>query len=82
MDDGENIFARPRHACAGKAVGDYRSPRRFATVKGCGHVRQVLDCASPLALSLRVGDNHGRNTSRSLSVLVVENFNLSYCFPI
>jgi hypothetical protein len=34
-----------------KAVEDYRSPRRFATLEAGPEIRQVLDCASPLALS-------------------------------
>jgi hypothetical protein len=34
----------------GKAVEDYRSPRRFALGGGHWEIRQVLDCASPLAL--------------------------------
>ena len=36
---------------AWKAVEDYRSPRRFAMSRARG-VRQVLDCASLLALGL------------------------------
>lgn len=35
---------------AEKAVEGYRTPRRFAKGRGLGICRQVLDCASPLAL--------------------------------
>jgi hypothetical protein len=34
----------------GKAVEGYRTTRRFAMFEGAKPLRQVLDCASPLAL--------------------------------
>jgi hypothetical protein len=37
-----------------KAVDDYRSPRRSRDCVVGPHVRQVLDCASPLALWSRI----------------------------
>ena len=43
---------------ASKAVEDYRTPRRFAIRLGRRYFRQVLDCASPLALFFEV---HGPN---------------------
>ncbi len=42
-----------------KAVGDNRSPRRFATSHAAGEFRQVLDCGSPLPLWTQDGRAEG-----------------------
>jgi len=58
---GQNLY---RLARQGEAVGDYRTPRRFANDQAGREVRQVLDCASPLALS---GEDVGRKGRPALS---------------
>jgi hypothetical protein len=39
-----------------KAVEDYRTPRRSATLEAAGYFRQGVECGSPLLLCGRAGD--------------------------